>query len=385
MGNDMCTGQREGHTEDCGAHSRVKELEGDNAAESRVLWDVLDKRVDHCWVWRTGHLVREWTDTTGQRHVTMRLLDPRDLALYTGITIEVLKEDIQTFENMAHAKIYDARAWANYLGIDPKDILDPVGLQIDVLDIYKDSQGRKAKKWRKAEIIWINEHCTSITVHFHGWSHKYDETINLLRDLHERIRRFGSKSNPSPRLFSEETGVPSKDSVFSNQLKEIHMKVHVVEGDGNCLFRAVAHQIWGSQHRHAELRQMTLDYMEDRGIGRALVDNNDEKFRAYIAERRQDKVWGDDPEIRAMEEMLDLPIEVYNAELEDGGREPSTIHLSGSFPPSKTGDSCKAIRLSYHGYQHYNSVVLESNPPPILEGFIKCSTQDIYKWRRGED
>ena len=105
---------------------------------------------------------------------------------------------------------------------------------------------------------------------------------------------------------------------------------------------------------------MCCDYMLHKGIGRELlIEDTDDKFMEYIANMRRDKVWGDDPEIRAMEEMLDTPIEVWNADLEDGGEEPSTIHLSGSFPRTSWQTKRDPIRLSYHGYsrlqQHHSS------------------------------
>lgn len=416
MGNDidMCAGFRNGDTDEYGGGggggapskkpARAKEHAASSSSSSCSsptdddgrLYDVLDKRSDEVWVWRVGRRVASWRDAVGCEHATVQLLDPRDLSRSLpgeGDTIDVLREDIQLFEGMHAKSVFDAEAWGSYLGIDTRHIATPVGLQIDVLDMYTDSRGRKAQKWRKAEVSRTNELCTSITVHYHGWSRRYDEDINLLRDCHARIRKFGSESDPRPATATPKKNEEdsAKERAFSLQLannRRGQMKVHVVEGDGNCMFRAVAHQIWGDPERHGLLRQLCCDYMESKGIGRELLvdDYDDAKFKDYITERRRDKVWGDDPEIRAMEEIIDLPIEVWNTELEDGGQEPSTIHLSGSFPPNKVaGETCRPIRLSYHGNSHYNSVIVVASPSPLFEEDFKgCVTQDIYDWRRGE-
>ena len=390
MGNDfdMCAGVRDGDGSEAPVEkpAAARDRAPPPPDDDGLLYDVLDKRSDEVWVWRVGRCEAFWQGESGREYATMRLLDSQDIARYTGETIDVPRADIQVFDNMHAKSIFDADAWGSYLGIDPAHIITPIGLQIDVLDIYTDSRGRKAQKWRKAEVVHTNELCTCITVHYHGWSRRYDESINLLKDFHARIRKFGSESDPPITI----KGDSEKEKSFMLQLannRRGQMKVHAVKGDGNCMFRSVAHQIWGDPERHGELRQMCCDYMLHKGIGRELlIEDTDDKFMEYIANMRRDKVWGDDPEIRAMEEMLDTPIEVWNADLEDGGEEPSTIHLSGSFPPNKLADqTCDPIRLSYHGYSHYNSIIVVAKPPPIMgKDYEGCVTQDIYDWRRSK-
>ena len=71
-------------------------------------------------------------------YATMRLLDSQDIARYTGETIDLPRADIQVFDNM---RKIDLRCGC--LGELPEHrpahIITPIGLQIDVLDIYTDS------------------------------------------------------------------------------------------------------------------------------------------------------------------------------------------------------------------------------------------------------
>ncbi|XP_077994967.1 OTU domain-containing protein 5-B-like [Glandiceps talaboti] len=114
--------------------------------------------------------------------------------------------------------------------------------------------------------------------------------------------------------------------------------------DGACLFRAVADQVYGDQEMHSIVRNHCMDYM---------VKNTDyfsqyvtEDFNAYINRKRSDHCHGNHPEMQALSEMYNRPIEVYCY-----GVEPINIfhghHRTDNEP----------FRVSYHRNVHYNSVV----------------------------
>lgn len=74
----------------------------------------------------------------------------------------------------------------------------------------------------------------------------------------------------------------------------------------------------------------------------------DEDFPTYIHRKRQDGVHGNNPEIQAISELFNRPIEVYSPE---NGVTPLNIFHT----EYKTDDV--PIRLSYHDGNHYNAVV----------------------------
>lgn len=53
---------------------------------------------------------------------------------------------------------------------------------------------------------------------------------------------------------------------FRQALAKQHMTLEACEGDGNCLFRAVAHQVYGTQDLHPLVRGAALDYMVSRRV-----------------------------------------------------------------------------------------------------------------------
>ncbi|KAH9623537.1 hypothetical protein KSS87_014711 [Heliosperma pusillum] len=127
--------------------------------------------------------------------------------------------------------------------------------------------------------------------------------------------------------------------------------------DGNCLFRAVADQVYGDPEAYDLTRQMCIDYM----VG-ALLDlfsfflqerERDhfsqfitEGFTSYCKRKRRDKVYGNNVEIQSLSEMYNRPIHIYSY-----STEPINIfhgNYNTDLPP---------IRLSFHHGNHYNSLV----------------------------
>ncbi|KAJ0411189.1 hypothetical protein ATCC90586_008905 [Pythium insidiosum] len=148
------------------------------------------------------------------------------------------------------------------------------------------------------------------------------------------------------------------------------LSIFSVEGDGNCLFRSVSHQIYGDDRHHGLVRRLCMDYMEsEKEYFEPYVVGDMADFLRYLAHKRRDGVWGDDPEIQAMCELYDRPAEVYAYDPTHGFRKLRTFHdnssLSRNRPP---------ICLSYYGGGHYDSIVgprhtqnIVREPPGELE------------------
>ncbi|KAJ6897193.1 OVARIAN TUMOR DOMAIN-containing deubiquitinating enzyme 6-like isoform X2 [Populus alba x Populus x berolinensis] len=114
--------------------------------------------------------------------------------------------------------------------------------------------------------------------------------------------------------------------------------------DGNCLFRAVADQVYGDSEEYDMARQMCIDYMErERDHFSQFIT---EGFTSYCKRKRRDKVYGNNVEIQALSEMYNRPIHIYSY-----STEPINI-FHGSY-----NTDTPPIRLSYHHSNHYNSLV----------------------------
>lgn len=172
---------------------------------------------------------------------------------------------------------------------------------------------------------------------------------------------------------SDEGGILEQ---FTDALKKHGLEIVPQDGDGNCLFRAVSLQVYGSSDNHGEVRERCMDFMarnEEHYSDFVAVGNSEtdadaipvaraaSAFQDYVARKRINGVHGNHAEIQAMSELFNRPIEVYTPPSFDLQ---SSSETSGSAPvlqpmnfhaEYKTTDP--PIRLSFHDGNHYNAVV----------------------------
>ncbi|MCL7032947.1 hypothetical protein MKW94_030262 [Papaver nudicaule] len=175
-------------------------------------------------------------------------------------------------------------------------------------------------------------------------------------------RTSPSGSHPSsPRAYGDAEGYNSADeqnhcfrSSYDDAEREHQFEIDIRRGkglevkrmleDGNCLFRAVADQVYGDTEAYDLTRQMCIDYMErERDHFSQFIT---EGFTSYCKRKRRDKVYGNNVEIQALCEMYNRPIHIYSYSTEPI----NTFH--GSY-----NTDTPPIRLSYHHGNHYNSLV----------------------------
>ena len=125
------------------------------------------------------------------------------------------------------------------------------------------------------------------------------------------------------------------------------LEVVEMDGDGNCLFRAISLQVYGDQSNHGDVRSACLDFMERESAHyRNFVA--DEDFADYVSRKRRDRVHGNHTEIQAMSELYNRSIEVF---VPANGIEPINIFhkdYKGEDPP---------IRLCYMDGNHYDAII----------------------------
>ncbi|KAG5176729.1 hypothetical protein JKP88DRAFT_334777 [Tribonema minus] len=164
-------------------------------------------------------------------------------------------------------------------------------------------------------------------------------------------------------------------------LRKHGLRVQPIPGDGNCLFRSVSHQIYGDDRFHGLIRERCMDYMEaERAYFEPYVEGGVEGFAAYVEWKRQNAVWGDDPEnavwgddpeVQALCEIYDCAAEIWAYDARNGARMLRTFHeatgdsignggaaaaAAGAFS-SSGGSAVRVMRLSYYGGGHYDSLV----------------------------
>ena len=91
------------------------------------------------------------------------------------------------------------------------------------------------------------------------------------------------------------------------------LKVFKIVDDGNCLFRSFAHQIYGDQSLHKIVRKKCCEYIahHKQHFQIYLVTNIYRTMDEYLNSMREDRTWGGNFEIVALNELYQRPVEVY--------------------------------------------------------------------------
>jgi hypothetical protein len=109
--------------------------------------------------------------------------------------------------------------------------------------------------------------------------------------------------------------IVKSEQLFSERLQKRGLHIVQIEGDGNCLFRAVSHQLFLNENRHDELRAKCVKHMiKHRKRFEMFCDQN---FDEHVQEMQKLGTWGDDLEIRALEEIIDRIICIYGSNMDN--------------------------------------------------------------------
>jgi len=226
-----------------------------------------------------------------------------------------------------------------------------------------------------------------ISFFIQNWAAKFDEDLprsSLRIRPYGRMKRLNKAPRPVPRSritsvraqsMQDRTRKMAATSTdfgrYEEALRAQRLAVVSMDGDGNCMFRAVAHQVYGDDRLHMLVRTKCCDYMEsERAYFEPFVEGGAEGFTAYLAVKRRSGIWGDDPEIQACCELYDRPAEIYGFDLQLGARRLRTLHEGNVAGPHPR----PPMRLSYYGGGHYDSLVgpghaenLVTSPPGAIE------------------
>lgn len=152
-----------------------------------------------------------------------------------------------------------------------------------------------------------------------------------------------------------------QEQQFEAKLKQKGMHIHQIAGDGNCLFRAVSHQIYGKDSKHLDLRKQCVNHMRQYKDRFKLFCETD--FNTYLNHMQLSRTWGTEMEIRALEEITDKLICIYASDSKK--IEPLKTHFDDMSLFDGSVEQSAPILLSFHGHNHYNSIYNERNPLPL--------------------
>mmetsp|Transcript_8068 Transcript_8068/g.10706 ORF Transcript_8068/g.10706 Transcript_8068/m.10706 type:complete len:624 (+) Transcript_8068:104-1975(+) len=312
---------------------------------------------------------------------------------------EVLKVD-QMRRQVYITYLYWADKWNEWVPID-SDRIAPLasqtyvegkelqmGMRVEALD--------ERHHWLEAEVVDIR--VDQAKIHYRGWKDTYDEWVPRCPGVNNnKIRPFGRNKAVAKkkRTFRYTVGLgPRANSAhiraiqasttefgrYEAELNRHGLRLHAVEGDGNCLFRSVSHQVYGDDRHHVLVREKCMDYMmEEADYFEPYVEGGMDEYLRYIEIKRRNGIWGDDPEVQAMCELYDRPAEIWAYDPNNGARKLRTFHETRADQQQRP-----PMRLSYYGGGHYDSIQAADHSQTIISDRLPGETEDeaIIRSRR---
>ena len=134
-------------------------------------------------------------------------------------------------------------------------------------------------------------------------------------------------------------------------LQDSNLVIFEIQDDGNCLFRAMSHQLYGTQNLHDIIRKKCCDYIElERNYFQLFIANvrGNLTVTRYVNKMRKDRTWGGNIELIAFAELYRKTIHIYQS-----GPQPN--HVFGEGYSIAQGED--PIRLHYRDGNHYESLL----------------------------
>lgn len=129
-------------------------------------------------------------------------------------------------------------------------------------------------------------------------------------------------------------------------LTELGLALHDITGDGNCLFRALADQLFGDESRHAHIRRETVAYMAKHADEFTSFMDGDETLSKRCTRMKKYGVYGDNMEIVAFAKCFGVGVKIYHARF---------AYLIAQ-PRCDGGAGRRVMHIAYHSWEHYSSI-----------------------------
>ena len=163
-------------------------------------------------------------------------------------------------------------------------------------------------------------------------------------------------------VFVCDAGVFEDATLFRHAMRvERNFEIQKVPDDGNCLFSAISHQVYGDICFHDLIREKCCKYMQLHATRfREFVDTDTQyvNFKDYLNQMGTLGTWGDNLEIIALSELYQRLVEVYDQQTIPRNILSDAIDYANIEAP---------IRITYvNGRTHYNSVVSGNHCDTLL-------------------
>jgi hypothetical protein len=178
----------------------------------------------------------------------------------------------------------------------------------------------------------------------------------------------------------DEITLMEEDKLLRDLLANDNKHVRIIDGDGNCLFKATGDQLGDpfGANTHISLRMMVCDWMEENKDEIAnFMDENEGSVDDYIATMRKVGEYGSQHEVSSLSAVLKRQVNLHLFDSTKNNYQIYPVLHESVLPNNVTGPP---ICMSRHLDVHYDSVHSPSDDSNDIPG-SECSwnTQCIMK------
>ncbi|KAK9826434.1 hypothetical protein WJX81_005249 [Elliptochloris bilobata] len=103
-----------------------------------------------------------------------------------------------------------------------------------------------------------------------------------------------------------------QEARLQKRLAKLRMEMVVMAGDGNCMFRAISHELWGTPRYHPNVRRKAVRWTRDHAD--TFAPFLGESFQGYTAAMAREGTWGDELTLRAVSNAYGVIVNVVTSD-----------------------------------------------------------------------
>ena len=192
-----------------------------------------------------------------------------------------------------------------------------------------------------------------------SWSFRrcfWNQEVSASLDWLVTGRSTTPSSWSSPLTQTREEAISQGRRLLSKRIQALHITEHLMADDGNCLFRAISHQMYGHQDDHEQLRSLAIDQLKTQEVLYRFYFDSEAEYEKYMQDMSVSGMWGDELVLKGICDRLKLLVYVF-------------MSTAGNWylrycPHDVEEDALGTLNqcfLSYLSPVHYNSLTYPDN------------------------
>jgi len=151
------------------------------------------------------------------------------------------------------------------------------------------------------------------------------------------------------RQMSREEKIADGVHLMQQRCEFIQVSELEMEDDGNCQFRALAHELYGHQRFHSHVRALVVAYLREHAEQFSIFVGDEREWQSYLRNMAQECCWGDELTLSAAADAMGVVIHVVTTEHENW-----LLHYGEQY--AVVGASYRELFLTYLSPIHYNVI-----------------------------